>query len=127
MPRMTLIVALAAFAFVVIGLVVHQRNAADRARQHWTTVEGRVVESRVETRVEPGADRPGTRYGARVVYAYRVRDRELRGERIRFGGTLWRVDPAAAERDLAPYPLGGTVTVHHDPKRPEESVLEVDR
>lgn len=124
---MTLLVALTAFVAIVVGIVLHQRGAADRARQHWSTVEGRVVESRVETRVEPGADRPGTRYGARVVYAYRVRDRELRGERIRFGGTLWRIDPAAAERDLAAYPLGASVTVHFDPKRPEDAVLDVDR
>lgn len=127
MPRMTLAIALAVFVAIVVALLLHQRSATDRARSDWSAVPGRIVESRVVTQNAPGADRPAVRYGAQVVYEYRVGDRTYRGERIRFGGTLWRFDPQGAEADRARYPEGADVTVRHDPGNPTDAVLEVDR
>ena len=52
--------------------------------------------------------------------------RELQGKRIGFGRAS-HYSQAAAEADLAPYPVGATPPVRYNPAKPEECVLETSR
>jgi hypothetical protein len=111
---------------LVVAVFLYTATMNKRARASWAAVEGTVIESRVEARNEPGADRPNIRYGARITYQYDVSGRTYHAERIRFGGTSWSPVREVADREAARFPVGAKVTVHYDPQRPESAVLELE-
>jgi hypothetical protein len=125
MPRMTATVVSIALVVLIVFVFVFTAAMNKRARSQWATTEGRVVESRVEARNPPNADRPSIRYGARVVYEYAVAGKAYRAERVSFDGTLWRPTREAAEADRARYAEGAKVSVFYDPERPQSAVLEL--
>lgn len=61
----------------------------------------------------------------RVTYAFSVDGRELLGDRIAFGDSLWSWtrDRQELARRMARYPAGEPVTVYYDPARPERCTL----
>lgn len=122
---MTLYLGIVILLAAAIAVYVYTTRVKTVAATGWPVTEGVILESRVAARNEPGADRPAVRYGAVVVYEYAVAGKTLRGDRIRFEGTHWRLDPAGAEADLKAYPVGRRVLVRYDPARPTEAVLEI--
>jgi hypothetical protein len=60
----------------------------------------------------------------RPVYRYRVNGRSYEGRRIMFGPETRYAKEAEAERALDDY-KDPTLTVHYDPRRPQDSVLKV--
>ncbi len=114
-----------ALVVLIVFVFVYTAMMNKRARQEWSTAEGRVVESRVETRNLPGTDRPNIQYGARVVYEYTVAGTTYRAERVSFDGTLWRPTREAAEADRARHAEGAKVSVFYDPGQPQRAVLDL--
>jgi hypothetical protein len=94
-----------------------------RAALAWPSTEGRIVESRVESKMLPG-DRPNTRFAPRITYEYSVHGRAYRSERVAFDEIFWSLAPQAARTTVARYPSDTQVTVYYNPRRPEEAVLE---
>jgi len=97
-------------------------KALSQAAQRWPTAQGVINDATV---VLQGYGRSAYWLPA-ISYAYSVTGREFVGGRIRFGyiGTRGR---GAAERMIAPYPVGSVVAVRYDPQDPQSSVLEADR
>lgn len=125
MPRMTAIVI--AIATVIIIVFFAYTGAMNKgARENWVSTQGVVVDSRVDSRNEPGADRPNIRYGARVTYQYDVGGTTYRSSRVGFGGGIWRADRRSAEAEAARYPPEAKVTVYYDPANPRNAVLEIE-
>lgn len=90
--------------------------------QSWLPVTGTVVTSKVESREVRGANNT-VRQGnfPKVVYRYKVGGHEYRHDRVSIGAQMPDVD---VEQTLARYPVGATVTVYHDPAKPQRAVLE---
>ncbi len=111
--------------FLSAGLYLRWRSAVSR---HWPTVPGTIVRARAREQVDT---REGggviTRYYPEVEYAYTVAGHTYRSTRIRFGGLPFSLTP---DRDEVitwlkeHYPEGKNVTVHYNPRRPQEAVLE---
>ena len=125
MPRMTATFVSIAIVVLIVFVFVYTATMNKRAREEWATAEGRIVESRVEARNAPSADRPSIQYGARVVYEYTVAGKSYRAERVSFDGTLWRATREAAEADRARYAEGAKVGVFYDPGKPQSAVLDL--
>ena len=58
MARMTATFVSIALVVLIVLVFVYTAMMNKRARQEWATADGRVVESRVEARNPPSADRP---------------------------------------------------------------------
>ena len=125
MARMTATFVSIALVVLIVLVFVYTAMMNKRARQEWATADGRIVESRVEARNPPSADRPSIQYGARVVYEYTVAGKAYRSERVSFDGTFWRPTPEAAEADRARYAEGAKVSVFYDPQQPQSAVLDL--
>lgn len=125
MPRMSATIVAIAAALLIVLMLAYSIVMNRRARENWVSTEGVIVESRVDARNEPGADRPNIRYGARVTYQYDVGGTAYRGNRLSFVSPVWRADRHSAEADAARYPQGARVTVHYDPANPQNAVLEI--
>ena len=98
--------------FVALGLWMRARGSAS---QNWPSVEGVIVESRID-----GFDLDSQ--SPRVAYTYTVNGSEFRGTRISYSGH--GTSKAAMEALIAPYPIGRVVRVFFDPESPATSVLE---
>jgi hypothetical protein len=99
-----------------------------REARDWPQVAGKVVTSVAEVReVEVSDDereegfRLESRNFANVTYEYAVGGRKLRCNRISIGEDLGNFQVA---EKLAKYPAGSIVTVYHNPRHPEQAVLE---
>jgi hypothetical protein len=93
--------------------------------QSWPTVPGTIVAAEVKTEYvsgDRGTDGDDT-YIPLITYAYKVDGRELRSTRRQWTDAS-ETSPARAERVLANYPIGSTVSVYHHPARPELAVLD---
>jgi len=127
------IVWLVVLAFFVLG-VIGVANwlywlRKGRQSRNWPTVPGTVVTSQLITRTDVRltmirALLTTTLYGVKIRYRYTVDGRSLEGGRVGLtGGGLARSDGAARIR-LTKYPVGRRVTVHYQPNKPENAVLE---
>ena len=125
MPRMTATFVSIALVVLITFVFVYTATMSKRAREAWATADGRIVESRIETRNLPNTDRPNIQFGARVIYEYTVAGKTYRSERVSFDGTLWRPTREAAEADRARYAEGATVSVFYDPQKPQSAVLDL--
>jgi len=103
----------------------HQASQA----QGWSTLEARVLQSRVEVVKKASSWRRGRTsfqdyYNAVIQYEYVVNGQQLTGERI-------GLDPSVssgfarseAERWVRRYPVGATVKIHYSPRDPSQSVI----
>jgi hypothetical protein len=125
MNRMTATFVSIALVVLIVFVFVYTAMQSNRARETWATVDGRIVESRVEVRSRPGAERPDMQYGAVVVYEYTVAGKRYRSGRVSFEGTAWRANRDAAEADRARYAEGAKVSVFYDPHKPGSAVLDL--
>ncbi|MDP2654630.1 MAG: DUF3592 domain-containing protein [Candidatus Omnitrophota bacterium] len=94
-----------------------------RSSASWSPAEGRVVSSKVSAQTihRRGAD--GIEFKAEVIYEYVADGVRHTSSRVRWGGEnfLSRED---AEAFLQGYPMGKTVTVHYNPRKPDQAILE---
>jgi hypothetical protein len=118
---------LGALALLVGGacLLWGLRTAATiRASAGWPTTPGVVLASRVKpdsTRIRGGGY--NRHYVADIRYAYDVAGRRHESDTFVFGEPRAFPDPAAAEREVAAYPAGRSITVFYDPSDPATSCL----
>jgi hypothetical protein len=112
---------------IVISAVVLFKFGQDILRglssRGWPTTEGRITYAGIQA--QRSTDEDGTRmsYGAAVQYAYNVSGQEIQGTRRTFSDVRTN-SRQRAERILARYPQGASVTVYHHPDNPSLSVLE---
>ncbi|MEO5960092.1 MAG: DUF3592 domain-containing protein [Opitutaceae bacterium] len=97
-----------------IGIV---RDA--RACANWPRVEGRIVSAEPEI---VSREKNKTTYAPSVAYTFSVGGREFKGSRVTLVPRN-TISLPAVQAMLAPYPVGGTVTVFHDPREPANCVL----
>jgi Protein of unknown function (DUF3592) len=65
-----------------------------------------------------------TVYRPQGIYSYEVQGRRFEGKRLRFGSQPHTCRKSLVRENVARYPEGASVTVHYDPAKPSESVLE---
>ena len=125
-----IIIAAVGVGCVVYGVAtlwgVHDGRSAVRAVRAWPTVSGTIerawVDSAVATTLQGNTRRTHTPHRD---YAYAVGGRTYRAERPDFAPPRVFGSLITAERFLARYPVGGAVTVRHDPASPGIAVLSV--
>lgn len=116
------------FGGLGLGLLLFARNARRKAQASlsWPTVPGTVSVSDVKYDVSTsgsGDNEFQTETFTPVVkYQYSVQGVEHTGSRIAFGAM--NQSQNAAHAVVARYPVGASVTVHYNPEKPGEAVLE---
>ncbi len=121
-------VFLGMFFFLVGGLVCFsgvRSRQLENASRSWPSIPGQVTsaEMKVETinfRTRLGG--PSTDYRPLIRYEYVIEGIRYQNDQITFGAI--KMDKANAEAKLASYPVGSTVTVYYNPKKPDQAVLE---
>jgi hypothetical protein len=114
-------------ALIFVAVVTKLRETLKVAR--WPSVVGKVIASGVKSRKkqpsDPGYDFNDTEISnqPRVVYEYKVGNRKYLCERITIKE---RTGGEELEAILARYPVGASVTVYYDPKKPQSALLERD-
>ena len=88
---------------------------------HWPRTMGTIATSEVEQYRD---SKQTLMYRPSVSYRYSVSGKEHVSYRLSFGGEMGTNWPEPAEKTVALYPVGTTVTVHYDPGKPSESVLK---
>ncbi|MBN1517904.1 DUF3592 domain-containing protein [Candidatus Sumerlaeota bacterium] len=102
---------------IFVGLpTVHKAKAS----LEWPTTDGVVTSSEVVT----SHDEDGTTYGANIIYRYTIDGQELIGDTVWYGGNFKSSSKKLALKTVGKYPKDKQVTVHYDPDRPNEAVLE---
>lgn len=106
--------------FLLIG-IAGQKKAAKSAA--WPTASGTVLSSSIIEKSSMDDDgASSSSYEPRVVYQYSIMGTAYEGKRISFGANQF--DRRMAEKISAAYPAGAQVTVHYNPEKPGEGVLE---
>jgi hypothetical protein len=123
-------VAVGLFGAIFCGLGIlalssgAQRLWRGAASEHWPSVEGKVLFSRVNTsETRDSNNRPGTTFSPQFVYTYEVDGVQHFNNRRRFG-RIEGSDDAWAEDIAAHYKVGKEVRVHYLPADPDVAVLE---
>lgn len=92
-----------------------------KAATHWPTTKARIARTEIAIRQSKGTKY----YGPKIEYEYAIGNEKISGRNIAFGTTDQDDDDRRwAEKYLAKYPVGKTVTVFFNPADPHESVLE---
>lgn len=115
----------AAFSLFMVANLVYaiwlgRRQAA--GGRAWASAPGEILVSGVDPAGSHTSDDSADCVAA-VRYRYAVAGRVYEGERIRFGGRT-NTTRLIAERTVARYPVGRSVTVLYDPRNPKNAVLE---
>jgi len=116
-----LLLAALVIGFGLLAWRAWQIRQASPARP---TTEGEILVSRAYPLNEShdGAGTPTRQWLVEVTYRYSVAGQTYTGDRLRaFVPPL--SDEASARALIAGFPVGARVPVHHDPERPERSVL----
>jgi hypothetical protein len=114
--------------FTGIGLFLLVRGFIEfrtsKASRDWPSVEGQVIGAMVETKIDRDEDGTSTRYSPRITYTYSVSGQQYTSDQVVIGARRWHTSRARAEAKLA-YQPGQQVTVHYNPDKPVQAVLEV--
>jgi len=105
--------------FIVVALNMRRKAAAS---QNWPTVPGVITSASVAESVSSDEDGPSTSYQPRVVYTYQVAGVDYQASGLSFGAVR-SGSRRSAEQALQAYPVGQPVTVHYNPQKPSEAVL----
>jgi hypothetical protein len=107
--------------FLIIGLRSKQKA---KASLNWPTTTGVVTVAKVEVHTDYDDDdhTSTTSYEPVVQYTYTVNGQQFNGSKIAFGAN--RVGNSQAQKMVGQYPVGNSVTVHYNPEKPEDAVLE---
>lgn len=113
------------FGFLgVIFLVVALRSRQQaKTSQGWPTAAGTITASSLQEHRNYDEDQGVSyTYEPVVQYRYTVMGNEYTGSKISFGANAF--GRAQAQQKVNTYPPGMAVTVHYNPEKPEEAVLE---
>ena len=115
--------------FVVFGLVFIIISITSRKRAKaaltWPTIPGVVLASRVDIHTSTDSDgHRTTTYKPVVDYQYTIMGQEYRASRIAFGSNTF--SSKKSESIIAMYPPNQAVTVHYNPDKPQDAVLETE-
>ena len=109
----------------LLGLVLLAMFFAEARRMHaarnWPSTSGVVVRSEVEE-VTSSSDSSTGSLMPFVMYRYSVAGQHYHARQIKLGMTSGG-SLRAAEKQIAPFPVGKTVTVHYDPEQPADAAL----
>jgi hypothetical protein len=107
------------------GMIMYLLHGYQRAKigpsRFWPSVVGTIVSSALE---QPNP-RNKKIYSVAVRYSYRVGAKDYQSDRV-FWGPNEGLQEKMAEI-VAAYPAGRDVWVQHDPRKPEEAVLEPEK
>ena len=115
--------------FVVFGLIfviisITSRKRA-KAAQTWPTIPGVVLSSHVEVNSSTDSDgSSSTTYKPVVAYRYEIMGLEYTGDRIAFGSNTF--SHKKSYEIIGHYPVGQPVTVHYNPDKPQDAVIEAE-
>lgn len=111
------------FGLLLIVLAVLQKMKAKKAAESWPTTSGTVEKSELSVSHDTDSDgTSSTTYSAHVVYSYKVGGVNYKNDSIGFGKSSG--GRKKAEKKLAEYPAGRSVTVYYDPDNATKAVLE---
>lgn len=122
-PLVGLLITVIGIGFAIWGvLVVIEAHSA----ANWPTVEGTIINSTLEHRVNTTSSGKGKwYYEARIKYGYSVDGVGYESKRVDFKSASYQykseVIPSTIVRR---YPANKTVAVHYNPKDPKKAVLE---
>lgn len=106
--------------FIIVSIVMRKKA---QAAQTWPVAPGQILFSTIETHTSSDSDGDSsTHYEPKVEYSYAVMGSPMKGTRISFGAM--GSDFKAAQKTTTRYPVGASVSVHYNPEKPAESVLE---
>lgn len=112
--------------FVLAGIVTLYSGASQLFEayrsQSWSVASAKVLYSEVESARRSGKRSSYTVYIPAVRYQFSVNSRDYAGNRIGFWNQENRQWASARQQSLD-YPVGQTVPVYYNPKRPEQNVL----
>jgi len=116
-----LIMGLIGSTLVVVS--VRSRKKAEESTR-WPTAQGKVVSSTVREHTDYDDETHHVRhsYEPVVAYEYAVAGTPLSGHKLSFGATSF--DRQTAHQVVNRYPSGASVSVHYNPTKPGEAVLE---
>lgn len=115
------------FLFIFVGYILAYEKGLpllDRAKasKTWPTVEGVVLESRVES--HRSSNSSSSTYSPHVVYRYQVEGKDFEGETVWFGNDVSTSDRSMSEETIRKYPVKQNITVYYDPADHAIAVLE---
>ena len=117
-------IAAAVFALLIvnqgIGIWRFRRKASKGLK--WPSTEGKIIASSVET-TSVDQETRDERSSVSVSYSYAVDGKSYKGSRIGWGKKAVMLTPAAQTLSMR-YPVGATVPVFYDPRKPGSSLLE---
>lgn len=106
--------------FLIVALRSRQKAKTSKG---WPTAPGTVTAASLQEHRDIDEDGSVSyTYEPVVQYRYTVMGDEFVGSRIAFGANTF--GRAQAEQKVNAYPPGAAVTVHYNPDKPEEAVLE---
>ena len=109
--------------FFVIGVIVLLWGITSSQSAfksvNWPSVSGMVTDAHMSS----SSDNDGTTYSAKISYSYQVNGQVYGGSRVSFGDVSTS-NSGDAQKVLARYPTGATVSVYYNPAAPSQTVLE---
>jgi hypothetical protein len=115
-----IIVIIVGLGFIIAALVT---NGRVKAAENWPATIGTVLRSEIKEYITRGTGITNTSYEPVVHYQYNLMGKTYAGKRLGFGPT--RMKNYEAQQVTDKYLSGSQVSVHYNPNKPEESVLEV--
>ena len=114
------------FGPVLLAIGTVQWSSAE-TRRHWPSVRGTILKSEIVMNERPNSQGNGmtTYYRAKLAYHYVVSGQSLEGEPRPYGlGPQESADRKVAQRIVARYPVGRSITEFYSPRDPNTSVLD---
>jgi hypothetical protein len=110
---------------VIIGIpfIIGGYYSSQHAKQSisWPITKGLIVKS--EVRRETSGETSKRTYSANIEYEYNVNNQDYKGSRITYKGVRAYQSSGPAKSFANKHPMGKTLNVSYDPKKPSRSVL----
>jgi hypothetical protein len=91
--------------------------------RQWPSVTRKIIQSKVDK--SPGSYRASSpSKKALIVYRYQINNAYFSSDRVLWGSQTYHFGFNEPDRLVNKYPVGKSVTVYYDPKKPSEAVLE---
>lgn len=115
-----LVIILLGLILVIVAIV--NRNKA-KAAEAWPVTPGQILSCKVERHISTDSDgHTTTSYEPKLEYSYSVMGTPMQANRISYGSV--KTNYKSAQKLADRYPVGAQVSVHYNPEKPAEAVLE---
>lgn len=124
-PLVGLLITVIGIGFAIWGAIVVMEA---RSAANWPTVEGTIISSTLEHRVNTTSSGKGKwYYEARVKYGYSVDGVGYESKRVSFKSASYQYkSEVIPSTQVRRYPANKTVEVYYNPEDPEKAVLETE-